>query len=128
GADHFVYNSAADSTGPKYDTITDFNFAQDQIGAPVAVSAIDAAQTGTLDLANFNTDLAAILTSQKLGINHAVLVTGSASGDLHDQVFLVVDTNGVAGYQANSDLVIHLNGASSSSALTTGDFFNTHTG
>ncbi|HEY1710125.1 MAG TPA: calcium-binding protein [Rhizomicrobium sp.] len=128
GLDRFVYTAAADSTGGKYDTISDFDFAHDQIAVPFAVSAIDAARTGALDIASFNTDMAAILTSQKLGVHHAALVTASATSDLHGQVFLVVDTNGVAGYQANADLVIHLTGASSSSPLTIGDFFNTNAG
>ncbi len=42
-----------------------------------------------------------------LGAHHAVLFSVNA-GTLHGQVFLIVDLNGTAGYQAGADLVLHL--------------------
>jgi hypothetical protein len=42
---------------------------------------------------------------------------------LSGKTFLIVDANGVAGYQANADLVILLGNASSLAGLTATDFF-----
>ena len=44
------------------------------------------------------------------------------SGDETGQLFLIVDGNGVAGYQAGFDLVIELSGAASIGSISTADF------
>jgi len=49
--------------------------------------------------------------SGHLTAHHAILFKPNA-GTLSGVTFLVVDLNGTAGYQANADLVIRLNGAS----------------
>ncbi|HEY2033466.1 MAG TPA: M10 family metallopeptidase C-terminal domain-containing protein, partial [Rhizomicrobium sp.] len=121
GADHFVYASAAESTSTQYDTITDFYFGTDKFDLPSAasVTGIDKALTaGALSSASFNSDLAAAL-SGKLHAHHAILFTPN-SGSLSGQHFLIVDVNGNAQYDPNTDFVFHL--TSLHGTLSTGDF------
>ena len=120
--DTFVYKGAGDSTGANYDTISGVNFGHDFFevpGAPGTIKTINAAVTGSLSTATFNADLAAALTSSKLGAHDAVEFTAT-SGTLSGDAFLVVDLNGQAGYQANADLVVRLAGATGT--LTTANF------
>jgi hypothetical protein len=121
GVDSFYYYGAGDSTGPNYDTIANLNFAQDKLNLPGAnpISGIDPSVIwGTLSTSTFNSDLTAALFS-KLGADHALIFTPSG-GTLAGQSFLVADLNGIAGYQANADLVVHLTGATGT--MTTGSF------
>jgi hypothetical protein len=60
--------------------------------------------TGALSTATFDTDMGAAMAGV-LNPNGAVLFTAS-SGDLAGHLFLAVDQNGVAGYQAGQDFVI----------------------
>lgn len=106
GSDTFVYLTASDSTGAAYDVLADFDPAQDKIDLPVTVSGFDAAiQAGSLSAGSFNADLGAALSG--LGAGHAVVYAPDA-GDLAGKIFLVVDANGVAGYQAGEDYVFAL--------------------
>jgi Ca2+-binding RTX toxin-like protein len=106
GADTFLYRSAAESTSTGYDTITGFDWHVDRIDAPGGARAVSQAGSGALSTASFDADLAAGL-SGVLGAGQAALFTAS-SGSLAGHVFAVIDTNGVAGYQAGEDLVIEL--------------------
>lgn len=72
---------------------------------PSAVAAIDVAKTGTLCAGSFDTDLGTALAT--LNTHHVVQFTANA-GDLAGWVFEVIDTNGVAGYQAGQGYVIEL--------------------
>jgi hypothetical protein len=123
GTDTFVYNAAGDSTGPNYDTISGANFAHDYFdvpGPPGTIRAINPAVKGKkLSTPTFNANLAAAIGSKQLGAHDAVLFTPSG-GTLAGQTFLVADLNGTAGYQANTDLVVHLTGQTGT--LTTGNF------
>ncbi len=122
GADTFVYAAVSDSTGATYDTLTAFNTADDRLDLTVAVTGIDSAlKHGTLSQAGFDTDLASALTAAKIGAGHAVLFRPDAGG-LAGQTFLVIDMNGVAGYQAGADLVLHLDAAINSASLSTANF------
>ena len=106
GHDHFEYTFAADSTSTRYDTIVGMNFAGvDDIfpGAGVVVTGIDhKVGHGTLSTASFDHDLHAKLRATHLHANHAVLFTPDA-GSLAGHIFLVIDANGTAGYQAGAD-------------------------
>ena len=109
GADRFVYRSASESSGAGHDVLLDLNPAVDRIDLPGTVSGFDAAvRTGSLSNASFDGDLAAALAG--LGAGRAVLFAPNA-GDLAGNVFLVVDANGQAGYQAGEDFVFALPGA-----------------
>jgi hypothetical protein len=108
GRDTFAYYDAAQSSGASYDVLADFNPGVDRIDLEVSVTGFDAAvQGGTLSGASFNADLGAALAG--LGAGHAVLYAPDA-GDLAGTVFLVVDANGIAGYQEGEDYVFALAG------------------
>jgi Ca2+-binding RTX toxin-like protein len=120
GSDRFVYAAAADSTSTLYDTITGFSISDDTIDVPGAVTGIDAlVSSGKLSTAHFDAQLKAAVGAAQLAAHHAVVFVPD-SGTLADNVFLVVDMNGVAGYQSGKDLVIHLDGGDDS--LTIGNF------
>ena len=108
GADTFRYTAVNESTGVNYDRIVGFVSGTDRIDLPGTVTAIaPSITTGSLSTASFNADLAAIFGAGQLGANNAALFTADA-GTLAGQTFLVVDANGIAGYQADADYVIQL--------------------
>jgi Ca2+-binding RTX toxin-like protein len=122
GADEFRFQEAAHSTGPNYDVLDGFNANADTIRVVPAVSGVDAkVNSGTLNVATFDADLAARIGAGKLGANHAVLYKPSA-GDLAGVMFLVVDLNGTAGYQAAADLVVRLDAGANLNNLDVTDF------
>lgn len=121
GSDTFVYLGAGDSTGAAYDTLADFNPAQDKIDLPGTVTGFDTAiQSGALSTGSFSADLATALSG--LGAGHAV-VYAPDSGDLAGKVFLVVDANGVAGYQEGEDYVFALPATTLADLSTHPNFF-----
>ena len=107
GADRFVYRFANESSGANYDSLLDFDAAEDRIdvSAPVTGFAADV-EGGALSAASFDADLAAAIGTG-LGAGQAVLFAPD-SGDLAGTVFLVVDRNGEAGYQEGEDFVFAL--------------------
>jgi len=112
GFDTFVYTAAANSTGSGYDTISDFHAEFDQFDLWYQVTRVDRwIETGSLGTRRFDADLSAAVNASHLAGHHAVLFTPS-SGAFYEKTFLVVDANGVAGYQAGADLVILLGGNS----------------
>jgi len=124
GADRFTYSNVADSTGVTRDVVTGFNGLHDKFDLPsgYSVNAIDAAVTsGTLSSGLFDTNLATAVDAAHLAAHDAVLFTPDA-GTLHGHTFLVVDMNGVAGYQAGVDLVIQLESATHLDSLATTSF------
>jgi Ca2+-binding RTX toxin-like protein len=113
GADTFVYSAVTDSTSRSYDTIRDFDPSADSFHLWYQISGVDPEiDAGSLGSRRFDSNLASAVGNSHLAPHHAVLFTPS-SGTYAGQSFLVVDANGVAGYQAGADLVIHL-GANSS--------------
>ena len=122
GHDIFVYGAVSDSTSKHYDTVTDFNATVDHFDLPFAVTGIDAhLTTGELGRAHFDNQLKHAIKPAKLAAHHAVLFTPDA-GALAGHTFLIVDANGVAGYQAGQDFVIDLGTSPSLAGLGTGDF------
>jgi len=117
----FAYVAASDSTGPTYDTIDQFDPTVDFFKLFATVTGVDTSvTTGALSTATFNSDLTAAVGSAQLAAHHAVVFTPD-SGTLAGDHFLIIDTNGTAGYQAWHDLVIQLTNATSLT-LTTTDF------
>ncbi|MDB5671503.1 MAG: tandem-95 repeat protein, partial [Alphaproteobacteria bacterium] len=107
GADTYVYLSAAESTSTGYDTIVGFDYHVDRIDVPGGgTRSFNHAAAGNLSTASFDSDLSAGMAGV-LDAGGAALfaVTG---GTLSGHVFAVIDSNGVAGYQAGQDLVIEL--------------------
>ena len=123
GSDTFVYGAASHSTSRNYDTITDLDGSSDVLDLWFQVTGVDASITGgSVGSRRFDSDLASAVNSTKLAAHHAVLFTPS-SGVPAGSKFLIVDANGVAGYQAGADVVILL-GANSTNlgSLTASDF------
>jgi len=112
-SDTFTYTTAAQSTGVHYDTITGFKFSSDNFDTPGATGTITGINTkvasGALSTSTFDANLTAAMSGH-LTAHHAVLFTPTG-GTLSGQTFLVVDLNGVAGYQTGADLVIRMAGA-----------------
>ena len=125
GNDDFVYTAITDSSGIHYDTIVGFDVTRDVIDTLHKVTGIDAIiEGGELDDKHsnaFNDELAAAVDSAHLAAGHAVLFMPD-SGDLAGHVFLIIDQNGVAGYQTNQDLVIDVTQSSNITSLSIHDF------
>jgi Ca2+-binding RTX toxin-like protein len=108
GRDTFAYFDASESTGTTYDTLGDFDAASDKIDLVGTVSGFHAPiEGGTLSLATFDSDLSAALGG--LGASQAAWFAPDA-GDLAGQIFLIVDANGIAGYQEGEDYVFAVSG------------------
>jgi hypothetical protein len=119
GRDIFVYAAVSESTGPGFDHVQDFG-REDFFKLGVSVTGTDQFVTsGALSQANFDADLATQLGSGQLHAHHAVAFSPNAS-DYSGHIFLVVDANGVAGYQAGEDFVFDFTG--SDIALTAENF------
>jgi hypothetical protein len=122
GVDTFVYHAASDSTSTGYDHVIGFNATIDKFDVGGSVTGVDSpVRTGSLSQASFDADLAAALTPAKLGAHHAASFNVTA-GSLAGQVFLVIDMNGVAGYQAGADVVVHLDQVAKLGNLDLADF------
>ena len=120
GADLVRYTAAAQSTSTDYDVIVGFDAVSDHLHVVSGVTAIDAPITaGALSKLDFDGDLATAMAG--LAAHHAALFTADAGGFAGRQ-FLVVDTNGTAGYQAGADLVLRLDSAAHLDQLGTGTF------
>ncbi len=107
GNDTYVYDAVSQSTGINCDGIQllagdkiDFNFTVGGIAATVTTGAL----TG-----DFDADLTAAIGAGQLGVGEAALFRPDA-GVYAGNSFLIVDANGVAGYQAGQDYVIQLIG------------------
>jgi len=119
--DTVIYGPAQDSTSTHYDTVSGFDIVYDTFQLGISIAGVDHPLSGgTLDSTDFDTDLAAALNGHLLQ-RHAILFTAD-HGDLAGDVFLVVDQNGVAGYQAGADLVIRMDGGNDVQDLNLGNF------
>jgi Ca2+-binding RTX toxin-like protein len=120
GADTFKYLLPSDATSVNYDTVVGFAGAEDRFDLVAPVLGVSAAVTeGSLSTATFDADLAAAVDAPHLKVNRAVLFTPDA-GDLAGHTFLIIDRNGMAGYQASADIVIEFEDRSG--ALTSANF------
>jgi Ca2+-binding RTX toxin-like protein len=111
GGDTFVYTAVSQSEKSALDKISGFDAASDKLDLWYSVTGIDATLSG--DYAN----LASIADAGHLAAHHALLFDGS---DGH--TYLVIDSNGTAGYQVNQDMVIRLDSAAHLDSLSTGNF------
>jgi hypothetical protein len=110
GSDTFIYTAVNESTGGVHDTVVGFDFKNDDLfDLWFAVTGTDDAVTnGALSAGTtFNDDLEAAIGAGDLAAEHALLFRPN-SGTLDGEIFLIVDANATAGYQANADLVVHL--------------------
>ncbi len=115
GADTFIYNNWVESTFGQRDKILDFNTAADTFQFDVEVTAVDPMASGSVTSSG---DLAALVSGQ-FGASHAMLVNVTG-GSLSGRMLLLVDGNGVAGFQAAGDYVLDVSGIVGT--LTVADF------
>jgi Ca2+-binding RTX toxin-like protein len=127
GHDTVVLNAASESTGAAFDTVHGFDAGMDQFLLPVSVTGIDPAITsGMLRKQFFDSDLARVADAAHLLASHATVFTVS-QGNFNNQTFLVVDGNGVSGYQAGADYVFRLDQATNLNQLSASSFqLSTH--
>lgn len=105
GADTFWYR-AGEWSGDYFDTIVGLDPGADRIDLPTSVSGFASPVGGAnLSATSFRNDMAAAVQNV-LGASQAVVVT-AAAGSLAGRTFLVVSTDGVAGY-GTGDLAIEL--------------------
>ena len=77
--------------------------------------------TGHLDFATFDSDLATAVGATELPKHNAVIFQAN-SGDFAGSTLLVVEANGVAGYQAGLDYVMEFAAGSNPNAIAVGFF------
>jgi hypothetical protein len=106
GNDTFFYRAASQSTGLNFDQIYGFNANQDKIDFLGEVGAYAGPSGGNLDAASFDSTLSSGLAST-LGAGEWTLFRATG-GNMSGRTFLVVDANGVDGYQSGEDYVIEL--------------------
>lgn len=107
--DTFTYNDASDSTSEGMDRIRGVNFVNDTFVAPWGVvTEVTELDGGRLGRPHFDTQLATAIGDALTA--HAALVFQPSEGPLQHRAFLVIDVNGVAGYQAGADIVIDVTG------------------
>jgi Ca2+-binding RTX toxin-like protein len=118
----FVFAGVADSTGDDHDVLGALKPLKDHFDLDVAVTGVDArVNAGSLSVASFDADLAAEIDAAALAAGHAMVFKPNA-GDLAGHFFLVVDANGVAGYQAGADYVMEFAAGSNPNAIAVGFF------
>ncbi|MCC6919352.1 MAG: calcium-binding protein [Alphaproteobacteria bacterium] len=110
GADVIRIGLVAHSTGGNRDLVIGMDLNADKFDLPAIPTAIAAQiNVGNLSSATFNADLAAAVNAGTLAAGRAVLFDPSGGNlNVAGHVYLIVDANGVAGYQANADFVIEL--------------------
>ncbi|HEY2070384.1 MAG TPA: bluetail domain-containing putative surface protein [Rhizomicrobium sp.] len=120
GNDRFVYYDVTDSTSTAHDVITGFLASSDHFDLDVTVTGVDLPVTGgVLRSTTFDANLASAIGATQMAAGHAVVFTAT-SGNLAGHTYLIVDANGVAGYQAGQDYVMELTGGNP--GLTTANF------
>jgi Ca2+-binding RTX toxin-like protein len=107
-ADIFAYGAVSESNASAIDRITDFTKGSDHIQLWFTVTGTDAS-VSTDRLSH----LGSAADAGHLAVHHALLANVGGTN------YLVVDANGVAGYQAGADLLIRLDGVAT---ISTSDF------
>ena len=118
--DVVLFNAVAESTGAARDTVVGMGLsAEDKFEFHVLPTSVQANVTaGTLSEASFDLDLTAAIGATQLLAGGAVIFDANAGDlDIAGQTFLIVDANGIAGYQAGADYVVQLTAASGTLSL-----------
>lgn len=122
GTDTLVYTTVSQSTRAGFDTISHFDFLNnDHFDLDVAVTGIDTrVSSGTLNTATFDSDLAAAIGASQLAAHHAVYFDATAGTAVGR--YLIVDADGTAGYQTGHDYVFLLTNSVHDASLDVTDF------
>ncbi|HEY1632250.1 MAG TPA: calcium-binding protein [Rhizomicrobium sp.] len=114
GHDTYAFAAVTDSNASAFDTIETFDASQDKIALWFAVTGVDGPLSGDYG------HLSSIANASHLAAGHAVLFAATDG-----YTYLVVDANGAAGYQANQDLLVRLDGAWNLDQFGVSDFTRT---
>ena len=118
----FIFTGVSESTGAGRDWLDVIKPLKDIFDLDVAVTGVDArVNAGTLSEGTFDANLAAAIGAGQLAAGHAVVYHPNA-GDLSGGFFLVVDANGIAGYQAGLDYVMEFAAGSHPNNIAVGMF------
>jgi Ca2+-binding RTX toxin-like protein len=114
------YREATDSTGPMRDVVIGMNLNnEDMFDVPTMPTSVSPNVVGgVLNEATFNADLAAAVNASLPARGAVLFDPSSGTADYADTAYLVVDANGIAGYQAGQDFVIELQNWTGSLDLT----------
>jgi hypothetical protein len=115
GIDTIAYTDANQSTSLNYDTVKGFDFATDLLDVAGAITSVATVNSGKLGVLNFDNNLATAMNGV-LDAHTAALFTPTTFA-LQGATFLVVDQNGLAGYQSGDDLVLRLDNATNLNAF-----------
>lgn len=109
GGDTFGYNFALESTGKGHDVVKEFSAAADVFHiVPLSITGVDADVTsGKVNAGKFDAGVSHAILPAQMAAGHAVLFTPD-TGTLAGHVYLIIDGNGVSGYQPGADFVIEL--------------------
>lgn len=109
GADTYECLTTADSASTTYDVIIGFDANEDVFDVAFGgAGAVDpTVGSGRLSTGNFENQLAHALDAAQLTSNNAVIFKPD-EGNLAGHIFLIVDRNGVPGYQAGQEHVFEL--------------------
>lgn len=121
GDDRFYFVDAGDSGNGVYDTVHGFNTNQDRFMCSIVVEGVETAvDTSATQSASFEDGLTAALAGDHLNAYNAAAATIASGGTTH--VFLVVDLNGVTGYQSGADLAVIVDGSRDLNTLAIDNF------
>ena len=121
-ADLFVFAGVAESTGPERDWLDVLQPLRDHMDLHVGVAAVaPRVNAGALSEATFDADMAAAIGAGQLPAGQAVVFKPN-SGDLAGHFFLIVDADGLFGYQAGFDYVFEFAAGSNPNAIAAGFF------
>ena len=109
-ADTIKIASVAESTGLARDMVYDMDLnGEDVFDFPAVPTAIRSTVSGVLTTTAFDAHLSAAVGAAQLGAGQAVLFDPTSGNlDFANHLYLIVDANGVAGYQAGADYVVQL--------------------
>ncbi len=118
----FIFTGVAESTGAGRDWVDVLKPLKDDFDLDVTVTGVDPrVNARTMTEATLDFTLGAEIGAAQLAAGHAVVFKPSA-GDLAGHFFLVVDANGVAGYQGGEDYVFEFAAGSHPNAMASGMF------
>ena len=106
GADTYFYDAVSQSTSTGFDRLVGFDDNADTIDLPYAVTGFLTPSAGSLSAGSFDADLSTAFAG-RLATHQAGMFTATG-GDMAGHTFLVIDADGIAGYQAGSDYVMEI--------------------
>jgi YD repeat-containing protein len=121
GADTFiVYHDTPHSSGINFDTLVGFDYRVDRIDLDVTVTSFaSAVVNASVSSWSFDSDVASAMSGLQPFQASRLYATG---GDMAGRGFLIIDTNGIAGYTSGQDIVIEILSPAVSVPATTSFF------